>query len=205
MSKEALNEAKYSQASDIYSFGVTLWEMYTYGRQPYEGISNAQVIENDQRRSAIELPAYCPTIIYAVMIECCMSIPNVDPHSLNFTTDSKNGELAVFTQADLVEEVQLFKERAGNLVTDYNEPSFSDARIHGSVRQQSATVWISQIAKLTMLSNGNSIVHSTPIDSRTQQQKAKNVWMVKRPMTVSRKTASKEPKVGRVAAMGRIH
>ena len=36
---------RYSSFSDVWSFGVCMWEIYTYAMQPYVGSSNQQVIE----------------------------------------------------------------------------------------------------------------------------------------------------------------
>ncbi len=64
MSKEALQFGKFSEASDVWAFGVTLWEIYSYGRQPYEGYPNGDVIAMITGRDLLECPANCPPSIY---------------------------------------------------------------------------------------------------------------------------------------------
>ncbi|CAD36478.1 Tyrosine-protein kinase receptor cam-1 [Caenorhabditis elegans] len=70
MSKEAIEQGRFSEASDVWSFGVTLWEIWSFGRQPYEGASNQQVIELVANRHLLECPHNCPTNIYSLMVEC---------------------------------------------------------------------------------------------------------------------------------------
>ncbi|KAF1764766.1 hypothetical protein GCK72_004716 [Caenorhabditis remanei] len=70
MSKEAIEQGRFSEASDVWSFGVTLWEIWSFGRQPYEGASNQQVIELIANRHLLECPHNCPTNIYSLMVEC---------------------------------------------------------------------------------------------------------------------------------------
>uniref|UniRef100_A0AC34QWE6 Protein kinase domain-containing protein n=1 Tax=Panagrolaimus sp. JU765 TaxID=591449 RepID=A0AC34QWE6_9BILA len=70
LSKEALHESRYSSASDVYAFGVTLWEIYTYGRQPYSEFSNQEVIKMIGMHDLLPSPPNCPSNIYSVMIEC---------------------------------------------------------------------------------------------------------------------------------------
>lgn len=64
MSKEAIQHGRFSEASDVWAFGVTLWEIYSYGKQPYEGYANSEVIELVSMRSLLECPHNCPTNIY---------------------------------------------------------------------------------------------------------------------------------------------
>ncbi|EGT58784.1 hypothetical protein CAEBREN_08755 [Caenorhabditis brenneri] len=70
MSKEAIEQGRFSEASDVWSFGVTLWEIWSFGRQPYEGATNQQVIELIANRHLLECPHNCPTNIYSLMVEC---------------------------------------------------------------------------------------------------------------------------------------
>ncbi|VDM50629.1 unnamed protein product [Toxocara canis] len=79
MSKEAIQHGRYSEASDVWAFGVTLWEIYSYGKQPYEGYANAEVIELVSMRSLLECPPNCPTNIYSVMVECWHEHPERRP------------------------------------------------------------------------------------------------------------------------------
>ncbi|CAI2339659.1 unnamed protein product [Caenorhabditis sp. 36 PRJEB53466] len=70
MSKEAIEHGRFSEASDVWSFGVTLWEIWSFGKQPYEGASNQQVIELIANRHLLDCPHNCPTNIYSLMVEC---------------------------------------------------------------------------------------------------------------------------------------
>uniref|UniRef100_A0A8R1DYF1 receptor protein-tyrosine kinase n=1 Tax=Caenorhabditis japonica TaxID=281687 RepID=A0A8R1DYF1_CAEJA len=70
MSKEAIEKGIFSEASDVWSYGITLWEIWSFGRQPYEGASNQQVIELIANRHLLECPHNCPTNIYSLMVEC---------------------------------------------------------------------------------------------------------------------------------------
>ncbi|PAV84686.1 hypothetical protein WR25_02240 [Diploscapter pachys] len=79
MSKEALELGRFSEASDVWSFGVVLWEIWSYGRQPYEAIPNQQVIELIANRHLLECPPTCPTNIYSLMVECWHEHPERRP------------------------------------------------------------------------------------------------------------------------------
>ena len=43
---ESINYGQFSHKSDVWSFGVTLWEMYTFGEQPYGEMKGAEVSDN---------------------------------------------------------------------------------------------------------------------------------------------------------------
>lgn len=79
MAKEALEQGRFSESSDVWSFGVTLWEIWSYGRQPYGSASNQSVIELIANRHLLECPATCPTNIYGLMIECWNANPERRP------------------------------------------------------------------------------------------------------------------------------
>ncbi|KAK6037104.1 hypothetical protein COOONC_25391 [Cooperia oncophora] len=79
MAKEAIEQGRFSEASDVWSFGVTLWEIWSYGRQPYGSASNQTVIELIANRHLLECPQNCPTNIYGLMIECWNANPDRRP------------------------------------------------------------------------------------------------------------------------------
>ncbi|XP_026854673.2 discoidin domain-containing receptor 2 isoform X2 [Electrophorus electricus] len=78
MSWESILLGKFTTASDVWAFGVTLWETLTFCKeQPYSQLSDEQVIENtgeffrDQRRQIyLPQPALCPDPIYKLMLSC---------------------------------------------------------------------------------------------------------------------------------------
>eukprot|EP00795_Rhopilema_esculentum_P013645 gene13645-4543_t len=68
---EALSFRRYSSASDVWSFGVLLYEIWSVGKKPYEGWSNDDVIENVCNRGyRLPPPKDCPRVIYHLMIDC---------------------------------------------------------------------------------------------------------------------------------------
>ncbi|XP_052493047.1 discoidin domain-containing receptor 2 [Budorcas taxicolor] len=78
MSWESILLGKFTTASDVWAFGVTLWETFTFCQeQPYSQLSDEQVIENtgeffrDQgRQTYLPQPAICPDSVYKLMLSC---------------------------------------------------------------------------------------------------------------------------------------
>ena len=60
MPPEAISYGKFTTDSDIWSFGVVLWEIFSYGLQPYYGFSNQEVMEMVRKRQLLPCPEDCP-------------------------------------------------------------------------------------------------------------------------------------------------
>ncbi|XP_031568891.1 tyrosine-protein kinase HTK16-like [Actinia tenebrosa] len=68
---ESINYGTFSHKSDVWSYGVTLWEMYSFGQLPYGEMTGGEVIkllENEGKR--LERPDACPEHVYKLMLRC---------------------------------------------------------------------------------------------------------------------------------------
>jgi serine/threonine protein kinase len=79
MAPEALNSLHCSHGSDVWSYGVLLWEIYSYGSQPYAGRNNQEAIERIRMMKLLPCPDGCPARIYSLMKECWEENPWVRP------------------------------------------------------------------------------------------------------------------------------
>ena len=65
---------KFSQKSDVWAFGVTMWEIFTFAKeQPYNDMSDKQVVEDalkGKNRKTLARPDMCPLKVYKIMLEC---------------------------------------------------------------------------------------------------------------------------------------
>lgn len=66
---EALRENKFSNKSDMWSFGILLWEIYSYGRVPYPRVTVEDVAQHVDRGYRMDPPDGCPDSIYRIMQE----------------------------------------------------------------------------------------------------------------------------------------
>ena len=65
---------RFSEKTDVWSFGVTIWEIFTLGRhQPYEELDDQSVIQDavrNKQRKLLDKPEACPDDVYQVMLRC---------------------------------------------------------------------------------------------------------------------------------------
>ncbi|NXF70566.1 NTRK1 factor, partial [Sclerurus mexicanus] len=75
MPPESILYRKFTTESDIWSFGVVLWEIFTYGKQPWYQLSNTEAIECITQGRELERPRTCPSEVYAIMQSCWQREP----------------------------------------------------------------------------------------------------------------------------------
>lgn len=68
---ESINFGTFSHQSDVWSYGVTLWEMYSFGQLPYGEMSGGEVIRMlEEENKRLERPEACPDHTYSLMLQC---------------------------------------------------------------------------------------------------------------------------------------
>ncbi|XP_059686931.1 tyrosine-protein kinase Lck isoform X2 [Gavia stellata] len=76
---EAINYGTFTIKSDVWSFGILLTEIVTYGRIPYPGMTNPEVIQNLERGYRMPQPDNCPQELYELMMQCWKERPEERP------------------------------------------------------------------------------------------------------------------------------
>lgn len=64
---EALRHSQFSNKSDMWSFGILLWEIYSFGRVPYPRIPLGDVVKHVEKGYQMEAPEGCPAQVYTIM------------------------------------------------------------------------------------------------------------------------------------------
>lgn len=76
---EALRQSQFSNKSDMWSFGVLLWEIYSFGRVPYPRIPLGDVVKHVEKGYQMEAPEGCPQQVYTIMKEAWELDPAARP------------------------------------------------------------------------------------------------------------------------------
>ncbi|XP_069687001.1 tyrosine-protein kinase Shark [Periplaneta americana] len=76
---ESYNFGTFSHASDVWSFGVTLWEMFSFGQQPYGEMRGVEVIQLVEKGERLRQTEHCPDSVYRIMERCWAYQPRDRP------------------------------------------------------------------------------------------------------------------------------
>ncbi|XP_030327684.1 ephrin type-B receptor 6 isoform X4 [Strigops habroptila] len=67
---EAVQYRKFTSSSDVWSYGIVMWEVMSYGERPYWDMSNQDVINAIDQDYRLPPPPDCPTILHLLMLDC---------------------------------------------------------------------------------------------------------------------------------------
>ncbi|XP_030393305.1 ephrin type-A receptor 8 isoform X2 [Gopherus evgoodei] len=67
---EAIAYRTFSSASDVWSYGVVMWEVLAYGERPYWNMTNRDVINSVEEGYRLPAPMGCPTALHQLMLDC---------------------------------------------------------------------------------------------------------------------------------------
>uniref|UniRef100_A0A671QPP8 Tyrosine-protein kinase n=1 Tax=Sinocyclocheilus anshuiensis TaxID=1608454 RepID=A0A671QPP8_9TELE len=67
---ECIQFHKFSSKSDVWSFGITMWEAFSYGGKPYKKMKGPEVMSFIESGSRMDCPAGCPETMHELMKEC---------------------------------------------------------------------------------------------------------------------------------------
>ncbi|KAM9827335.1 ephrin type-A receptor 7 [Neosynchiropus ocellatus] len=79
MAMESLSESVYTTKSDVWSFGVTMWEIVSRGRTPYPGVHNHEMLDFLLSGHRLKAPEDCDLQLYEVMCSCWDRDPTCRP------------------------------------------------------------------------------------------------------------------------------
>jgi hypothetical protein len=69
----------FTEKSDVWSFGIILWELVTLGSQPYAGLDNYEVMPYLETGKRLPRPLRCPDDLYSIMQSCWLPSPEERP------------------------------------------------------------------------------------------------------------------------------
>lgn len=76
---EGLAYNTFSSKSDVWAFGVLLWEIATYGMTPYPGVELSSVYSVLEKGFRMDIPPGCPESVYRLMVQCWNWSPSDRP------------------------------------------------------------------------------------------------------------------------------
>ncbi|KAG7283205.1 hypothetical protein CRUP_004947 [Coryphaenoides rupestris] len=79
MALESILFRRYTHQSDVWSYGVTIWEMMSYGAEPYVAMRPQEVPDLLEKGERLSQPHICTIDVYMVMVKCWMVDENVRP------------------------------------------------------------------------------------------------------------------------------
>ena len=108
MAPEALFDRKYTSKTDVWSYGVLLWEIFTLGDDPYPSVPVEKLFAKLRKGHRMKRPPYAPPELYQIMLTCWQHVPEERPSFTELveeidgmiTAKSCTGEVGIYDYFD---------------------------------------------------------------------------------------------------------
>ncbi|XP_055993907.1 epidermal growth factor receptor isoform X2 [Sorex fumeus] len=104
MALESILHRIYTHQSDVWSYGVTVWELMTFGSKPYDGIPASDISTILEKGERLPQPPICTIDVYMIMVKCWMidadSRPKFRELIIEFTKMARDPQRYLVIQGD---------------------------------------------------------------------------------------------------------
>ncbi|KAG8522342.1 Epidermal growth factor receptor, partial [Galemys pyrenaicus] len=104
MALESILHRIYTHQSDVWSYGVTVWELMTFGSKPYDGIPASEISTILEKGERLPQPPICTIDVYMIMVKCWMidadSRPKFRELIIEFTKMARDPQRYLVIQGD---------------------------------------------------------------------------------------------------------
>ncbi|CAK9800294.1 Tyrosine-protein kinase Abl [Anthophora plagiata] len=161
---EGLAYNKFSTKSDVWAFGILLWEIATYGMSPYPGVELTDVYHMLEKGYRMECPPGCPPKVYELMRQCWQWSAADRPTFKEIHHSLEN----MFQESSITEEVEKQLQGGGEipLLSYKKSQTGSTGNIHGLVLVSEplpSSDTTSSITKLSTFTGGLSSKNNSSI------------------------------------------
>ncbi|BFZ12179.1 hypothetical protein BsWGS_15218 [Bradybaena similaris] len=80
MPPEAFLDGVFTSKTDVWSFGILMWEVFSLGHMPYPGCSNEEVMNLVTQGGRLDPPESCPSPVFDIMASCWSALPEGRPN-----------------------------------------------------------------------------------------------------------------------------
>uniref|UniRef100_A0A672J2S4 Receptor protein-tyrosine kinase n=1 Tax=Salarias fasciatus TaxID=181472 RepID=A0A672J2S4_SALFA len=87
MALESILHRRFTHQSDVWSYGVTVWELMTFGSKPYDTIPAREIPEVLEGGERLPQPLICTIDVYMIMVKCWMIDPDSRPKFKDLVSD----------------------------------------------------------------------------------------------------------------------
>ncbi|XP_070786739.1 protein-tyrosine kinase 2-beta-like [Enoplosus armatus] len=132
MAPESINFRRFTTASDVWMFGVCVWEVFSMAQQPFFWLENGQVINQLELGVRLPKPQLCPPTIYSLLTRCWAYEPHARPSFSQLVCS-----LSELHRMQTEQEVDVRHEKARSSIPPIFDPNHTDpppkpSRIQGN-------------------------------------------------------------------------
>ncbi|XP_035536889.1 protein tyrosine kinase 2aa isoform X9 [Morone saxatilis] len=123
MAPESINFRRFTSASDVWMFGVCMWEILMYGIKPFQGVKNNDVIGRIENGERLAMPPQCPPTLYSLMTKCWSYDPSKRPRF----TELKTQLSTILEEEKLQQEERLRMEMRRQITVSWDSGGSDEA------------------------------------------------------------------------------
>ncbi|XP_051519057.1 focal adhesion kinase 1-like isoform X7 [Myxocyprinus asiaticus] len=112
MAPESINFRRFTSASDVWMFGVCMWEILMFGIKPFQGVKNNDVIGRIENGERLAMPPNCPPTLYSLMTKCWAYDPSKRPRFTELKT-----QLSTILEEEKAQQEERFRMEMRRQVT----------------------------------------------------------------------------------------